>query len=57
MNKERLLKKIISRYIDVAIEGGVFRERLKKESSRALAAGIKKAISLDLKKAGILPLK
>ena len=57
MNKERQLKKIISRYVDVVIEGGVFGERLKKESSRALAAGIKGAITKDLKRAGILPLK
>jgi len=56
MKKERQLKKIVSRYVDVVIEGGVFGQRLKKESSRALAAGIKGAITKDLKRAGILPL-
>jgi hypothetical protein len=56
-NKEILLKRIIGRNIELALEAGVPGQKMKSKGLRWLAIGYKKMITEHLKQAGILPLK
>ena len=56
-NKEKLLKRIIGRSVDMAWAGGIFGEPIKDGSLKWMSVSMKKMITQDLRKAGVLPLR